>query len=225
MTLSVIIPALNEEENLKKCIESAAKLNPLEIIVVDGGSYDNTVEIARQEGIITLRSQKGRGVQMNAGALIARGEVFMFLHADSILASEVSSSIINQAFDEGRIGGFFRLTFDDNSISTKLVELFANFRARFFALPYGDQAIFIRKETFQKIGGFREFPFLEDLDMSLRLKKHGKLKYIPLPVIASARRINKGFPLSPIIVSVRNFFIAWLFVLGISPFALARWYK
>ena len=240
--LTVIIPALNEERILRACLDSVKRLDPLEIIVVDGGSADRTAKIAEEAGAVVIQSPKGRGIQMNKGASLARGEILLFLHADTIISNKVSS-LCHPELDSGSeemlkriqhdkteivdkyIGGFFRLKFDDDSLSTRLVEFFANLRARLFSLPYGDQAIFIKKEIFEKLGGFREYPFLEDIDFAIRIKKYGKLKYIPLKVVASARRLKKGFSFSPILISFRNVFIALLFLFGLSPFRLIKLYK
>ena len=248
--VSIIIPTINEEENINTCIETARRLDPLEIIVVDAGSTDRTREIAINTGAMVIQSSKGRGIQMNKGASLARGDILLFLHADTLLP-DCSQELLNvgkcysELASESRlpnaeqeilkraphdildknIGGFFRLKFNENSISLRLVELFANLRARIFSIPYGDQAIFIRKDVFENIGGFREYPFLEDIDMSIRLKKVGRLKYLPLSVIVSARRIKKGYPFSPILASLRNVLIALLFMLGISPNRLLKFYK
>lgn len=224
--ISVIIPAFNEATTIKACLESAQRLNPLEIIVVDGGSTDRTREIAQGAGAIVVQAQKGRGIQMNRGASLAKGEILIFLHSDSILSKDVfPERIFNNDSLKGYIGGFFRLTFDDNSLSTRLVEFFANTRSRLFSLPYGDQAIFLKKDIFETIGGFKGYPFLEDIDLSIRLRKLGKLKYIHYRVTASSRRLKKGFPLSPIFVSLRNVLIALLFMLGVKPFMLVKLYK
>lgn len=222
-TISVIIPALNEEKNIKNCIESAKNLNPIEIIVVDGGSSDRTVEVAKNNGAIVIASQKGRGIQMNMGASVSEGDVFLFLHADARLTD--IGQMNTESLLNGCIGGFFRLSFDDNSISARLVEFFANMRARLLSLPYGDQALFIRRDVFEDIGGFREYPFLEDIDIALRLRKIGRLRYINHNVVVSSRRIQKGYPLSPILISLRNVMIALLFILGASPCKLIRLYK
>ena len=222
-SISVIIPAFNEEVTLKACLESAKRLNPLEIIIVDGGSSDRTREVAKDAGAIVVKSSKGRGIQMNKGASLAKGEILLFLHADTLLPLP-PGNFLKEEFFKDHIGGFFRLKFDDNSISTKLVEFFANLRSRIFSLPYGDQAIFIKRAAFEKIGGVREYPFLEDIDLSMRIRKFGKLKYIPLKVIASSRRLKKGYPLSPIIVSLRNVVIAFLFMLGVRPSKLSKLY-
>jgi rSAM/selenodomain-associated transferase 2 len=222
-SISVIIPAFNEEVTLKACLESAKGLNPLEIIVVDGRSTDGTREIAQDAGAIVVKSSKGRGIQMNTGALLAKGEILLFLHADTLMPEDGINFLAESL--NGYIGGFFKLRFSDNAISTRLVELFANVRARVFSLPYGDQAIFIKKEVFEKIGGFREYPFLEDIDLAIRIRKIGKLKYIPFKVIVSSRRLKKGYPLSPIFVSLRNVVIALFFICGVSPYRLVRLYR
>jgi rSAM/selenodomain-associated transferase 2 len=225
-SISVIIPSFNEERRIRACIESAQRINPLEVIVVDGGSTDRTCEIAQEAGAIVIRSSKGRGIQMNKGASFAKGKILLFLHADTIITNDMFKvkNVKKKIFNE-YIGGFFRLKFDDNSLSTRLVEIFANLRARLFSLPYGDQAIFIKRDVFKKVGGFREYPFLEDIDFVMRARKFGRLKYIPLHVIASSRRLKKGYLLSPIFVSLKNVVIALLFILGVGPSNLAKLYK
>lgn len=222
MKLSVIIPALNEEANIERCIDSVKKLNPAEILVVDGGSSDRTKEIALSKGVIVIQSEKGRGTQMNRGASHAKGDILLFLHADSVFEDHITKELLDL---KDYVAGFFRLRFDDRSLSVRLVEIFANLRSRLLHLPYGDQALFIKKETFQRIGGFRDYPFLEDLDLVLRLRRIGRLKGISKDVIASSRRLKKGYPLSPVLVSLRNVLIAMLFKLGISPDSLLRLYK
>lgn len=222
MKLSVIIPALNEEANIERCIDSVKKLNPAEILVVDGGSSDRTKEIALSKGVMVIQSEKGRGTQMNRGASYAKGDILLFLHADSVFEDHITKELLDL---KDYVAGFFRLRFDDRSLSVRLVEIFANLRSRLLHLPYGDQALFIKRETFQRIGGFRDYPFLEDLDLVLRLRRIGRLKGISKDVIASSRRLKKGYLLSPVFVSLRNVLIAMLFKLGISPDSLLRLYK
>ena len=256
-SISVIIPALNEAEHIGACIESAKKLNPVEIIVADGGSSDRTREVAEDAGALLIQSPKGRGIQMNRGASVAKGKMLLFLHADTIISNEISSlchpelvgttlredsprysgseEMLKRLSEENQhdkteildkyIGGFFKLEFDDDSIAIRLVEIFANLRARLFSLPYGDQAIFIKKVIFKETGGFKEYPFLEDIDMAIRVRKFGKLKYVPLRVVASSRRLRKCYPLSPVFVSLRNVLITLLFLFGLSPSRLVKLYK
>ncbi len=230
--LSVIIPTLNEENNIQTCINSVKVLEPEEIIVVDAGSTDRTVELARSSGVRVIESQKGRGIQLKIGASNARGDILMFIHADTRFPFKAGAerdlvfSIFNEVFNGRYAGGFFRLRFDGNSPSLRIVELFANLRAKLFSLPYGDQAIFIKKDVYEKIGGFKEYPFLEDLDIVLRLKKGGqRLKYTNIPVIVSSRRLKRGYPLSPVLVSLRNVIIAMVFILGIKPSKLLKVYN
>ncbi len=222
MRLSVIIPCLNEEKRLLDCIKSAKRLNPFEVIVVDGGSTDRTVEIAEREGARVIKTSRGRGIQLQAGASAAGGEIFLFLHADSVIKEEID---LSKYIKDGYSGGFFRLKFDDPSLSFRLIEFFANLRSRLFKLPYGDQAIFVKREVFQKTGGFRPYPFLEDIDFVLRLRKMGKVIALKTPVIVSPRRLKRGFPLSSILLSLRNIMIVLMYLLGISPYKLARLYK
>ncbi|MFQ3574025.1 MAG: TIGR04283 family arsenosugar biosynthesis glycosyltransferase [Thermodesulfovibrionales bacterium] len=232
MTISVIIPTYNEAERIRDCIQSVKGLSPSEIIVVDGGSTDETIDIAKQEGAIIIHSTKGRGIQLNKGASFAKGDILMFIHADSKILTEDYNQIamlykmIKDIKDNTHsAGGFFRLKFDSKGLSVRLVELFANIRAEFFSLPYGDQAIFIKREFFNSIGGFRDYPFLEDIDLVMRLRKIKRLRALPFWVLASSRRIDKGYPLSPVLVSLRNVVIATLFILGVSPYKLQSLYK
>lgn len=222
MKLSVIIPVLNEEDKISECLRSIKKLNPFEVIVVDGGSIDRTVELAEKDGAKVIEAPKGRGIQLQEGASAARGDILLFLHADSHLKEKVD---LPKYIKNGYVGGFFRLRFDDPSLSFRLIEFFSNIRSRLFKLPYGDQAIFVKKEVFQKTGGFKPYPFLEDIDFALRLRKMGKVIALKTPVIVSPRRLKRRFPLSSILLSLRNVMLVLMYLLGISPYKLARLYK
>lgn len=225
MRLTVIIPTFQESANIKACIDSVKRLNPFEIIIVDGGSTDDTGQIALLNGARLIKSIKGRGAQLQAGAMEAKGDILMFVHADARICENLLPEYLESAIYEGYSGGFFKLQFDDASLSTKVVEFFANLRSRAFRLPYGDQGIFIKKDVFNMLGGFKKYPFLEDLDFVRRTKKISRLKYMPFCITVSARRIKKGYPLSPILVSLRNVIIALLFIMGVKPDKLIRLYK
>lgn len=221
--LSVIIPTLNEELHIKRCIDSLRILEPTQIIVVDGGSTDRTTDIAKLEGALVIQSEKGRGIQLQKGALAATGDILLFVHADAVITGHVD---FDKIIDAGFGGGFFKLKFDVGSFQIRLVETFANFRACFHSLPYGDQAIFVRKDIFQQVGGFKAYPFLEDVDFVIRLKKKNiRLHSLPHYVVVSSRRLNKSIPLSPILVSIRNVLIVLLMFLGVSPNKLIKLYK
>lgn len=222
MRVSVVIPTLNEERHIRNCIESAQRISPFEIIVVDGGSEDRTKEIAASFGVKIVDSKKGRGTQLRLGAQIAKGDILLFLHSDVLLPKEMDISDLY--LGESFVGGFFKLRYSKRRLSLRLVEFFANLRSRFFSLPYGDQAIFVRKEIYEKIGGIKEQIFLEDLDFVLRLRKLGKLKFVNRALSISARRLERGYFLSPIFHSLKNVVIANLYRLGVSETKLYKFY-
>lgn len=221
--ISVIIPVLNEEVLIKSAISSLKKINPLEVIVVDGGSIDNTVEIARNLGAKVIITEKGRGKQLSEGVKHAKGDIILMLHADCRLSLNIEPSDFN--LENGEVAGFFRLKYERGNIFTKLVEIFANIRSRIHSLPYGDQAIFVRKDVLSVIGGIREIVFLEDLDLILRLRKAGKIKFINKDVIVSPRKLLRGGIFNPVIHSVKNAIIAILFMFGLSVDKLEKWMK
>lgn len=221
--LSVVIPALNEEAHIHVCIASALAAGADEVIVVDGGSADGTCEIASAAGARVITADRGRGMQLNAGAAAASGDILLFLHADAVLPSIAKQEIID-LLNAGD-AGYFRLCFADRSWSVRLVAWAANLRASLFSLPYGDQALFIRRSRYEALGGFRSYPFLEDLDFVRRARRTGSLRGLPYSVTVSARRLLKPFPLAPIVVSLRNVAIALLFLGGVSPERLIKRYR
>lgn len=222
-TLSVVIPALNEEACISAAIASALAAGADEVIVADGGSADSTRETARAAGACVIAAERGRGVQLRAGAAAASGDILLFLHADAVLPSVAKQEIID-LLNAGD-AGYFRLCFTDRSWSVRLVAWAANLRASLFSLPYGDQALFIRRSRYEALGGFRSCPFLEDLDFVLRARRTGSLRGLPHPVTVSARRLRKPFPLAPIAVSLRNVAIALLFLAGVPPERLIKRYR
>lgn len=221
--LSVIIPALNEEARISACIASAFRVGADEVIVADGGSADATCDLAASAGARVIHTGRGRGVQLNAGVQAAAGDILLFLHADAVLPHASKNKMI--ALLDCALAGYFRLNYDSAKWSTRLVAFAANIRADLFSLPYGDQALFIRRSRYEAVGGFRDFPFLEDLDFVLRARRAGSLHGLPFPVTVSARRLLKPFPLAPIAVSVRNVLIALLFLGGVSPDRLIKLYR
>jgi rSAM/selenodomain-associated transferase 2 len=187
---SIIIPTYNEADQIAKTISKIHAANgkhQLEIIVVDGGSTDDTVAIAHKCGAIAIQSeQKGRAAQMNKGVLAAKYELLYFLHADSIPPNGFTMQILN-AWNKGAKSGCFRLAFDYNHWFLKGNAWFTRFNIN--AVRFGDQSLFVTKEVFQKAGGFREdLLMMEDQEIIHRIKKHGKFKVMDDVVITSARK-------------------------------------
>jgi rSAM/selenodomain-associated transferase 2 len=186
--ISVIIPALNEAPCIARTIQSAAVGNPLEIIVVDGGSRDETVQQAREAGATVLSSGPGRGRQMNAGASRATGSVLLFLHADTLLPGNYSSLTGPCLADSKVSAGAFRFAATERFAGRFLVQWATNLRSRWLQMPYGDQALFLRRATFEELGGFVDWPILEDYELVRRLRHRGKLKTLSEPAVTSGRR-------------------------------------
>lgn len=222
-TLSIIIPALNEEARIGAAVSSAVATGADEVVVVDGGSSDSTVQIAMSSGARVIQSERGRGTQLHAGAEASSGDILLFLHADAVLPPVSKREILEHL--NSCDAGYFRLRFGDPSLSTRLVAWAANLRSSMMAMPYGDQALFMRRSLYEAVGGFRGFPFLEDIDLVRRLRKNNAVCGMKSCVIVSARRLLKPFPCAPVIVSTRNVIIALLFLLGARPEQLIRFYR
>ncbi len=221
--ISVIIPALNEEKTIIGCIESVLKEGvPCEIIVADGGSTDRTLELAlSQTGVIVTDSPKGRGIQMNSGSAVAAGDILLFLHADTVLEQGWHNAVTDALEDPSVIGGAFRFSIDNPSAKYRIVEAWVRLRCLIFSLPYGDQAIFIRKSAFDSICGYKEIPLMEDVDIISRMKKQGNLALLKKKAVTSVRRwLSRGILRTAIVNQITMI----MYLLGVSPERLARFY-
>jgi rSAM/selenodomain-associated transferase 2 len=191
--ISIIIPVLNEVKNIRVAIDSIFPSENTEVIVVDGGSSDGTIEVVKELGIMLLYSTAGRAAQMNLGAQNATSDILVFLHADTRLPLGYDD-LIRTALgnicrsDRVPIAGAFALEIDDRSRRFRWVEWGVKYRSRFLKMPYGDQAIFLRAKVFDEIGGFPDLPIMEDFELMRRLQKLGSVAIIEEPVITSARR-------------------------------------
>ncbi len=190
--ISIIIPAYNEEAQLPRTLGCVfAQQGSYEVIVVDGGSTDKTVDVARAHiSVRVLESPKGRAAQMNRGALAARGRVLMFLHSDTLLPTGAFSKVVSLAASKGPDGlaGAFWHSFDDGRISLRAASLLNNLRCWWSKVPYGDQALFVGRELFQRLGGFDEKAALEDMEFSARLSKEVPIHLLGPAVRTSARK-------------------------------------
>jgi rSAM/selenodomain-associated transferase 2 len=186
--LSIIIPVLNEAINIKNTLRSTASDVWVEIVVVDGGSEDNTVEIARDAGAKVVLSPPGRARQLNRGAAEAQGEVYLFLHGDTRLPDGYARSVREIMAREDIVAGAFQLAIDSPKKRFKWVAGAANLRFRFMQFPYGDQAIFLRGDLLRALGGFPELPVMEDFCLVRLLRRQGRIHILDQQVVTSARR-------------------------------------
>ena len=228
MRLAIVIPTLDEERTLLPTLASARATLDLrsgdQLVVVDGGSTDRTIELARQEGVVVIQSEPGRGHQLNAGAKLAlegKAEALLFLHADTLLPAEARQSI-GTALRQGAVGGGFTVRFEPSTALLRIGQRLVNTRARALSLPLGDQAQFVSAAAFRAAGGFPPWPILEDLELMLRLRHQGRRAVIEPAVITSARRFEKRGLLRTVF---GNWLIWLLFLLGVSPHRLARLYR
>jgi len=220
--ISIIIPILNEASVIEETITRLPQSEGVEILVVDGGSSDGTAERARELGARVLSTAPSKAGQMNAGAAEARGEVLLFLHADTCLPEKFEEKVLKAVARQGFSAGAFTLGIDSEDWGMRFIERVANWRARFFKMPYGDQALFVSRQLFHEIGGFADYPIMEDFELIRRLKKKGRIAILPESVKTSPRRwqnfgIFKTWFLNQIIVGA--------YFIGIPPRRLALWYR
>ncbi len=221
--ISIIIPVLNEAAIIEKILWQLKNNPQVEIIVVDGGSSDRTVDLARQMAVTVITvANLGRSAQMNAGALIAQGEYLLFLHVDTQLPANYSELVIKTLARPQVIAGAFELGIDSAAKSLRLVELFVKMRSHLCSLPYGDQAIFLSKKVFTEIGGFPNLPIMEDFELVQRLKRLGKIAIAPARAITSPRRWQK---LGVWRTTLINQLVIIGYYLGISPVKLKNFYR
>jgi rSAM/selenodomain-associated transferase 2 len=222
VVLSIIIPTLNEENSITQTLRAVASFaQPVEVIVVDGGSQDQTARFVRAHQVRFIESGRGRGAQMHAGARAAQGAVLWFLHADTIPTPDAVKHIVESLQDPSIVGGNFDVRFDSQRLSAHCLTWFYR-ELRIMGLCYGDSAIFVRREAYEQSGGFQSFPIFEDLDFLRRLKGMGKFVHLSSTVITSGRRFEgRGF----IATFVRWVVLQLLYWLGVSPHRLAGLYR
>lgn len=219
--VSIVIPALNEATNLPATLASAlGQPGPAEVLVVDGGSTDGTREVAERVGVRVVEAPRGRARQMAAGAADARGDVLLFLHADTRLPPDALADVRQALADAAVVGGCFRTTFDD--ASSPFMRLWqARMWMRWHRLAFGDRAPFVRRTAFDAAGGVPDQPLFEDLELVRRVRRHGRFVFLEAAVVTSARRFRANGALQQ---QLRNFALWTGWNLRLSPARLKRFY-
>ena len=224
--VSIIVPVLNESVRINDLIAHLRSIDTegsSEIIVVDGDPDGGTLKAIHDGSVDKVKSPRGRARQMNEGAKTAGGNILLFLHADTELPQK-AVSLIAAALNNGRfVGGAFDLAIKSERFAFRPIEFMASFRSRITRIPFGDQAIFIQKEYFHKIGRYKDIPLMEDVEIMQRIKKRGdKICIIRGKAMTSARRWeNEGI----IRCTLRNWLLQLLYHSGVSPSKLAKWYR
>ena len=221
--LSIIMPVLDEGEGIAPTLDALGDMRALgaEVIVVDGGSRDATIQRARLRTDRVLSAPRGRALQMNAGAAKATGDVLLFLHADTRLPRHADLVVLTGLERSGRAWGRFNVKIEGRSPLLLLVGWLMNLRSRLTGIATGDQAIFVRRDTFQAIGTFAEIPLMEDVALCKRLKGVSRPLCLSERVVTSGRRWEKNGVLNTIVLMWR---LRLAYFFGVNPNELARQY-
>ncbi|MEQ1908847.1 MAG: TIGR04283 family arsenosugar biosynthesis glycosyltransferase [Vicinamibacterales bacterium] len=218
--IAVIVPVLNDSDALGGLLADLAPDPDFELIVVDGGQ-DQAVErlLSSRPATRLIHAGAGRGRQMNAGAEVTSATWLLFVHADSRLPYGWASALAGS--NTTVAGGWFRFALDDTAWQARIVERLVAWRISMFGLPYGDQGLFVRRSIFDQLGGFRDWPLMEDVDFVRRLSAAGQVVELPMALRTSARRWRRDGWFRR---SARNSLLVALYFAGVAPRRLARWY-
>jgi len=222
VAISVVIPTLNEQTQIERAL-ACTRLPGVERIVVDANSSDGTPQTARfLRAEKVLQALPGRAHQMDAGYREAAGAIVLFLHADTRLEAGWSEAVLAALEDPGVAGGAFRLRFEAPGLGYRLIERGVDLRTRLAGLPYGDQALFVRKRVLDQAGGIPPVPIFEDLDLVQTIKRAGRLALLHACVWTSARRYARNGVLRQLL---RNNTALAGYLLDVERDRIARWYR
>lgn len=218
--ISIIIPTLDEARSIGATLDALQNFGGAEIIVVDGGSTDATVSIVEKYPVKILHSKRGRGRQLQTGGAAASGEILWFVHADTIVSANPFDEIKRCLQSAGVVGGNFTIRFDGEKFAAKFLSRLYP-KLNLLGLIYGDSAIFVSREVYKRIGGFKNYPIFEDLDFVERLRKAGEIVTLPAIVTTSSRRFeDKSF----LLTFLRWTILQTLYWLGVKPETLVKIY-
>ncbi len=224
-SFSIIIPVLNESSIINHTVEQIYRIGSgfnIEVIVIDSDKEGKTINVLKNREVIKGTSPRGRGKQMNKGASVAKGEILVFLHTDTELPEHAMRAISSVMDDAKYAGGAFDLGIKSGRSVFRLIEKLVYIRTRLTRIPYGDQAIFIRKEVFDTMDGFKEIPLMEDMEFMRRMKRSGyNICIIPQKVKTSPRRWEKE---GIIYCTLRNWILKGLYHLGVKPGKIVKFY-
>jgi rSAM/selenodomain-associated transferase 2 len=222
-TLSVIVPMLNEAATIAITLQAIRRgAREAEIVVVDGGSADASVAIARPLCEVLIGATRGRALQMNAGTRASHGDALVFVHADTIVPATFAADIASALSDRSVVGGRFDVKLDANALPYRIIGAMISLRSRITRTGTGDQAIFVRREVFDRLGGFPELDLCEDLEFSRRLKRVGRVACLRARVTTSARRWSRDGIARTVI---RMWLIRAMYLIGVPPARLKRMYS
>jgi rSAM/selenodomain-associated transferase 2 len=224
--ISIIIPVFKEPYIINQTIEHLDCLGTtkrIEIIIVDGHFSQNTLKAVKDKRVKKILSHRGRGIQMNAGAKVASGEILLFLHADTCLANNAPELIIKTLHDQNAVAGSFDLGINSDKAVFRLIEKMVYIRSRLTRIPYGDQGIFIKRNFFELLGGYGNMPLMEDVDLMRRVKKAGgKITIVNRKILTSSRRWEKE---GVIFCTLRNWVLLLLYFMGVPTEKLSKFYS
>lgn len=209
-TIAVIVPLLNEARNLPVLLQQFDQLGADELLLVDGGSDDHSVELLSESGLRWITSKPGRAKQMNAGSKLCKSDILLFIHADTVISSSALLSLKSMMRDSEYVGGRFDLSLSGARFSFRVIEWFINRRSRLTGISTGDQCQFVRRSVFEHLGRFPELSLMEDVALSRLLKREGKVACLSDRVITSSRRWQQHGMMKTVLLMWKIRFLFWL---------------
>jgi len=222
LSIAVVVPVLNEAGELVRRLPQLLSLNADELMIVDGGSTDKSLQLLQRAGVEVISGKPGRAAQMNAGASESKSDIILFLHIDTDCASSNLLAIKSDMQDAAAVGGRFDVHLSGHHPMFRIIGFFINLRSRLTRISSGDQAMFVRRDVFERMGGFSDIPLMEDIEFSRRLKRQGKIICLRQKVITSSRRWEKHGIGRTILLMWKLRLLHWL---GLPAEKLAEMYR